>query len=352
MKIIFTTYVFILTELLLTSSPKYRYSLEIKSLQSHRNILENDYNKRGFHLKNMFSRIKSIKNELLRHKRTIEICYFTKKDEKKIEKIGLDKVNVISGIKTIIYAKYSNGINITEIMNHLLVSEMVPKILSLNPPKNRVFNAVIPIGNRCILAGILRGMKLHGASLPFDNIASSPRLLQPFFDKKNSHNYYLPFDIKSRSLMHNGLHFGHFNYKGNKAKHAEITESFKRKFERLFSILNDVNKKVLFVFADTDSLYKDNNTKHISERYYKELKDFDIFIKSHYKIKYSILCFHINEKFPDTETIKNYTIQLGHNENRNNLSGFYNIYSNTGQRYLWHLVKLEIIKILNHIKIV
>lgn len=353
MKIIFSPYVFILTELLLDRLPKYKYTLKLPSLMLHKNILESDYNKRGLHIKNMLKRINLIKGELINAGRIIEISYNTKKDEKKTIKIKASQSMVITGIKNIVNATYNcNGnINITDIINHLLISEMVPRLLNTHPLEKNEFNSVIPIGNRCILAGILRGLKLHGASLPFDNLASSPRLLQPFFDKGNVSDYYLPYNPNSNSLLHNGLHFGHFDYKKSKVKHTEITNSFNRKFERLFSILEKPNNNVLFVFADSDSLYKGNNTSKISQRYYEELKEFDKFISSKYKIKYNILCFHVNEQFSDTGNIKNYTVKLGHNENRNNLSGFYNLYGTTGQRYLWHLFKVEIQKILRQIKV-
>lgn len=348
MKINFTIYTFVITELLLDADNSNDFSVKDTSLNKHKNILKNDYNKRGLYVRTLLSELIPLKKEFIKANREIEISYLNKDNETKIEKINLNNLKIIYGIKSIINAKYVNDIDITYIMNHLLVSEMVPKLLNLIPPTNTEYNKVIPIGNRCMLAGILRRMHLHGESLPFDNLASSPSLLQPFFSEKKSSQFYLPYKCGSNTLMHNGLHFGHFDYNSNKDKHNKIKESFNRKFERLFSILNNKNNNVLFVFADTDSLYKN----YPSYKYYEELIEFDKFIKNKYSIKYTILCFHINEQYEDTETIKNYTIKLGNNENRNNLSGFYNLNINTGNRYLWHSAIIEICKILKYIKIV
>lgn len=350
MKIIFTIYTFILTELLLDADDSNDFSIKDTSLNSHKKILKNDYNNRKLYVKTLLSELIPLKNYFIKANREIEISYLDKNNETKVEKINLNNLKIIYGIKSIINAKYANDIEITYIMKHLLVSEMVPKILSLTPPTNTEYNKVIPIGNRCMLASLLREMHLHGESLPFDNLASSPRLLQPFFSAEKSSDFYLPYKCGSNTLMHNGLHFGHFNYNSNKDKHNEIKQSFNRKFERLFSILNNETNNVLFVFADTDSLYK-NNTRNRSNKYYEELIEFDKFIKNKYSIKYTILCFHINQHYEDTETIKNYTIKLGNNENRNNLSGFYNLDITTGYRYLWKLARIEICKILKYIKL-
>lgn len=354
MKIIFSNYLFVMIELLMNKLPEYSYSLEIKSLEQHKNILNNDYDRRAYFINNMWKNISVINKELIDRKREIEIKYITKKDENKTQNIHIDNnISVtLFGIKSLVCAKYSNNIDITEIMKYFMVSEIVPSLLNISLQINYEFNKVIPIGNRCILSGILRKLKLHGESLPFDNIASSPKLIQPFFDKINADNFYVPFDNKKKSLYHNGIFFGHFNYRSNKTKHDEISDSFNRKFKRLFSILENNDNNVLFVFADTDSLYKSNDTKFISNKYYNELIEFDKFISSRYKIKYTIISFHINEKFSDTGNIKNYTIKLGNNENRDIKSGYYNIYNKTTQRYLWHLASLEIKKILKNIKIV
>lgn len=348
MKINFTIYTFVITELLLDADNTNDFSVKDTSLNKHKNILKNDNNKRKLYVKTLLSELIPIKKEFIKANREIEISYLNKNDETKIEKINLNNLKIIYGIKSIINAKYVNDIDITYIMKHLLNSEMVPKLLNLNPPTNTEYNKVIPIGNRCMLAGILRRMHLHGESLPFDNLASSPRLLQPFFNLEKISDFYLPYKCGSNTLMHNGLHFVHFNYNSNKDKYNTIKESFNRKFKRLFSILNNKNNNVLFVFADIDSVYKNNP----SYKYYKELLEFDKFIKNKYSIKYTILCFHINEQYEDTETIKNYTIKLANNENRNNLSGFYNLNINTGDRYLWNSLRIEICKILKYIKIV
>lgn len=85
-------------------------------------------------------------------------------------------------------------------------------------------------------------------------------------------------------------------------------ETFKRRFERLFNILQN-KKKILFVYSSEADIYNEGNNRY-NNNYEEIQKMVDYIINTFNYNDFKILCIHTNKSFMDTNNISNYTINV------------------------------------------
>ena len=102
------------------------------------------------------------------------------------------------------------------------------KFINLNE-----YEYVVSIGNKCPTAIILKKLEIYKESFPFDYIPTTPNLILKYL--QNQEDYY---PKKNEIRTKDNVWFGHYNINDG---YIETIETFKRRFIRLFDILN--NKK-------------------------------------------------------------------------------------------------------------
>jgi hypothetical protein len=161
---------------------------------------------------------------------------------------------------------------------------------TLNNPNNLgIVNDyyVVPIGNRCGTAIACQHANLRKFSLPFDwTIPVFPKKIKNVLE--NNFEDFIPDVYNNVFCNKYDFSIAHFN-----SNVAIGIEEYKRRIERLKSIMND-NKKIYFIFFNEDYLY-DPNYRHdfFNDVLYYEMLELEQFIKEKYtNINFNILYFN------------------------------------------------------------
>lgn len=163
------------------------------------------------------------------------------------------------------------------------------------------YDYVVSIGNKCASAGILRNdLHIYGESFPFDFIPSTPKLVLKYLQDTSDF-----FPEQNMIRTKDDIWFGHYNVYD---KYDETIQKFKRRFERLFEILQN-KKRVLFVYTSEADIYNEMNNRYNDN--YNELCNIKDYIETKYEYtNFTILAIHVNKTYEDTKNIINYTINV------------------------------------------
>jgi len=179
---------------------------------------------------------------------------------------------------------------------------------------SKKYDVIIPIGNRCITAMVLKMLNLSQESFPFDYIPSNPKLILKYFN--NPKDFY---PIKNNVRNIDNICFGHFNVTD---KYEETISTFERRFQRLFSALEN-KKKILFVYTSECDIYngyanKDNDTTNYDDLL--KIKDFIINKYDYNYDNFTIMAIHTNKSYKNTDNMINYSIIVESKYISNNMS--------------------------------
>ena len=172
------------------------------------------------------------------------------------------------------------------------------------------YEYVVSIGNKCPTAIILKELNIYNESFPFDYIPTTPCLILKYM--KNQDDFYPQKNIVRTS---DEVWFGHFDINEN---YDKTIETFKRRFTRLFGLLQN-KKKILFVYTSEADVYNEMNNKY-NNNYYNLSKIVEYIIETYKYENFKILCIHTNKSFPDTNNMVNFTINVPDNYISDNLS--------------------------------
>jgi len=162
------------------------------------------------------------------------------------------------------------------------------------------YDYIVSLGNKCPTTMVLRVLNLYKESFPFDHIPTTPKLILKYL--KDTSNF---FPEKDKINNIDGIWFGHFN---TTDKYDEAIETFKRRFKRLFEILQN-KKKILFVYTSEADIYNELNSYYKNN--YIDLCNIANYIKDKYKSdNFIILAIHTNKIYENTNNIINYTINV------------------------------------------
>lgn len=162
------------------------------------------------------------------------------------------------------------------------------------------YDAIVSIGNKCPTAIILRKLNLYNESFPFDYIPTTPNLILKYLQDET---FFYP--QKGEILNADNVWFGHFNV--NELYNETIT-TFKRRFARLFDLLQN-KKKILFVYTSEADIYNEMNNRY-NNNYSDIQKIVDFIIDKYSYNNFKVLCIHTNKSFEDTQNIINYKINV------------------------------------------
>ena len=172
------------------------------------------------------------------------------------------------------------------------------------------YEYVVSIGNKCPTAIILKELNIYNESFPFDYIPTTPCLILKYM--KNQDDFYPQKNIVRTS---DEVWFGHFDINEN---YDKTIETFKRRFTRLFGLLQN-KKKILFVYTSEADVYNEMNNKY-NNNYYNLSKIVEYIIETYKYENFKILCIHTNKSFPDTNNMVNFTINVPDNYISDNMS--------------------------------
>jgi hypothetical protein len=165
------------------------------------------------------------------------------------------------------------------------------------------YDYIVSIGNKCPTTMILKDLNIYKESFPFDYIPTTAQLILKYL--KNQKDFY---PMKNVIRNNDNVWFGHFNIND---KYDETIDTFKRRFTRLFDILQ-TKKKILFVYTSEADVYNEMNNRY-NDNYNELLKIVDYIIETYKYNNFKILCIHTNKSFIDTDNIINYTINVPDN---------------------------------------
>ena len=162
------------------------------------------------------------------------------------------------------------------------------------------YQEIISIGNKCATAIMLRDMKIYKQSYPFDFVSSTPKLILKYL--KDTTEF---FPKRGETHTKDLVFFGHFDVH---TKYEETIETFKRRFERLFTALKE-KKRILFVYTSAADIYNEmGNGK--SDNYGDLIKLQDYIIQTYGYDNFTILAVHINKDCPNTKNIINFSMNI------------------------------------------
>lgn len=162
------------------------------------------------------------------------------------------------------------------------------------------YDAIISIGNKCPTAMILRELEIYRESFPFDYVPTTPKLILKYLKDP-----FLFFPGKGDVVTADGVWFGHYNTFEDYDKTVDL---FKRRFDRLFSLLSN-KKQILFVYTAEADIYNELGNRYSNN--YQDLKDLCEYIQTAYNYTdFSLLAIHTNKHFESNDTIINYTITV------------------------------------------
>ncbi len=172
------------------------------------------------------------------------------------------------------------------------------------------YEYIVSIGNKCPTAMILRQLNIYKESFPFDYIPTTPELILKYLQTQD--DFYPEMNIVQTK---DKVWFGHFNIKD---KYIETIETFKRRFIRLFNILQN-KSKILFVYTSEADIYNEMNNRY-NDNYNQLSKIVEYIIETYKYDNFKLLCIHTNKSFIDTNNIVNYTINVPDNYCSNDMS--------------------------------
>jgi hypothetical protein len=162
------------------------------------------------------------------------------------------------------------------------------------------YEYIVSIGNKCPTAMILRELNIYKESFPFDYIPSSPSLILKYL--KDNTDY---FPEKNIVRNKDGVWFGHFDIN---LQYEKTIETFKRRFNRLFDIL-DKKKRILFIYTSEADIYNEGGNRYADN--YIDILNLCEYIKERYEYdNFTVLAIHTNKSFENTKNIFNYTISV------------------------------------------
>jgi len=162
------------------------------------------------------------------------------------------------------------------------------------------YDAIVSIGNKCPTAMILRELGIYRESFPFDYVPTTPELILKFL--RDPVEFY---PGKSQIVTADGLWFGHFDLQSG----YDVTmETFKRRFDRLFSLLES-KKRILFVYTSEADIYNEMGNRYRDN--YRDLLRLRDYLSEKYQISdFLILAIHTNKEYKDEANMINYTIHV------------------------------------------
>ena len=162
------------------------------------------------------------------------------------------------------------------------------------------YDYIVSIGNKCPTAMLLRELNIYRESFPFDYIPTTPFLILKYLQDQNDF-----YPEKNIVKTNDSVWFGHFDIDDN---YFKTIESFKRRFKRLFEILQN-KKKILFVYTCEADIYNEMNNRY-NDNYMYILKIVEYIIENYKYNNFKILCIHTNKSYIDTNNIVNYSINV------------------------------------------
>jgi hypothetical protein len=162
------------------------------------------------------------------------------------------------------------------------------------------YDYIVSIGNKCPTTMVLRELNLYKESFPFDYIPTTPKLILKYLQDTSDY-----FPQKNENRTNDDVWFGHFDLND---KYDETIDKFKKRFNRLFEILQN-KKRVLFVYTSEADVYNEMGNRYNDN--YNELCKIANYIKETYEYDdFTILAIHTNKSFKNTKNIINYTINV------------------------------------------
>jgi hypothetical protein len=162
------------------------------------------------------------------------------------------------------------------------------------------YDYVISIGNKCPTAMFLSELHVYKESFPFDYIPTTPKLILKYM--QNQDEFY---PLKKVVRTKDGVWFGHFNID---KQYVATIQTFKRRFDRLFDILEQ-KKKILFVYSAEADIYNEMNNRY-NDNYNQLTKIVEYIIETYKYDNFKLLCIHTNKSFDDTNNIVNFRINV------------------------------------------
>jgi hypothetical protein len=175
--------------------------------------------------------------------------------------------------------------------------DYVPPTVFLN---SNDYEYIVSIGNKCPTAMILRDLHIYKESFPFDYVPTTPHLILKYM--QNQDDFY---PKKNVVRTPDDVWFGHFDINEG---YDETIETFKRRFARLFDLLQH-KKKILFVYTTEADMYNEMNNRY-NDNYNQLTKLVEYIIETYQYDNFKILCVHTNKSFADTKHIVNFTINV------------------------------------------
>ena len=162
------------------------------------------------------------------------------------------------------------------------------------------YEYIVSLGNKCPTTDTLRKLGIYKESFPFDYIPTTPTLILKYL--KDQTDFY---PEKGIVRTKDNVWFGHFNINEG---YDETIQTFKRRFERLFELLNN-KKKILFVYSSEADVYNEMGNRYNDN--YGALCDIRNYIMKEYMYdNFMIVAIHVNKTFTNTSHIMNYTINV------------------------------------------
>lgn len=162
------------------------------------------------------------------------------------------------------------------------------------------YDYVVSIGNKCPTSMYLKELNIYKESFPFDYIPTTPCLILKYL--KSQDEFY---PKKNIVRTEDDVWFGHFNLDND---YNNTIETFKRRFERLFDILQN-KKKILFVYTSEADIYNEMKNRY-NDNYNDLNKIVEYLIETYKYDNFKLLCIHVNKSFDDTNNMINYSINV------------------------------------------
>jgi hypothetical protein len=147
---------------------------------------------------------------------------------------------------------------------------------------------------------ILRELGVYRESFPFDYVPTTPSLILKYLKDP-----LLSYPGKGDLVTQDGVWFGHYD---TFDEYGKTVEAFKRRFDRLFTLLCK-KKRILFVYTAEADIYNELRNRYRDN--YQSLKDLCKYIETTYEYTdFKLLAIHTNNQFESDDMIINYTIKV------------------------------------------
>jgi hypothetical protein len=162
------------------------------------------------------------------------------------------------------------------------------------------YDAFVSLGNKCPTQMILKKIGVYKESYPFDSIPTYPGIINKYLEDNTDY-----FPQKNVVRNTDNIWFGHFNLND---KYEDTIAQFKRRFERLHSVINQ-NKRLLFIYSSEADIYNEMGNRYRSN-YTDICKIRDTLLNKYSYNNFTILAIHMNKTYTNTDNIYNYTINV------------------------------------------